>query len=173
MAQKRNRPLEITPLSSPLAPINSPLTQISTGAKIEHPGSLDSPPAFTERIAAIDARQRDQASRGRPAHRIAAAAPGVAPAVPTALKCDGSRRSSQSLPVVSHDPILTTATGRRGKVRSSGPPCLDPMQPSENSAVRSVANGLARSNHPGGISTEGVHRHLLRTLSSDITCQSS
>ena len=47
MAQKRNRPLEITPLSGPLAPINSPLTQISTGAKIEHPGSPDSPPAFT------------------------------------------------------------------------------------------------------------------------------
>ena len=47
MAQTRNRPLEITPLASPLAPINSPLTQISTGAKIEHPGSLDSPPAFT------------------------------------------------------------------------------------------------------------------------------
>jgi hypothetical protein len=47
MAQMRNRPLEITPLSSPLSPINSPLTTISTGAKIEHPGSLDSPPAFT------------------------------------------------------------------------------------------------------------------------------
>jgi hypothetical protein len=47
MAQKRNRPLEITPLSGPLAPINSPLTQISTGAKIEHPGSPDAPPAFT------------------------------------------------------------------------------------------------------------------------------
>ena len=47
MAQKRNRPLEITPLSGPLAPINSPLTEISSGAKIEHPGSLDSPPAFT------------------------------------------------------------------------------------------------------------------------------
>jgi hypothetical protein len=47
MAQKRNRPLEIVPLSSPLAPINSPLTQTSVGAKIEHPGSPDSPPAFT------------------------------------------------------------------------------------------------------------------------------
>ena len=47
MAQKRNRPLEITPLASPLGPINSPLTQLTTGAKIEHPGSLDSPPAFT------------------------------------------------------------------------------------------------------------------------------
>ena len=47
MAQKRNRPLEITPLASPLAPVNSPLTQLTTGAKIEHPGSLDSPPAFT------------------------------------------------------------------------------------------------------------------------------
>jgi hypothetical protein len=47
MAQKRNRPLEITPLASPLGPINSPLTQLTTGAKIEHPGSLDSPPAYT------------------------------------------------------------------------------------------------------------------------------
>ena len=47
MAQKRNRPLEITPLASPLAPINSPLTEITSGARIEHPGSLDSPPAFT------------------------------------------------------------------------------------------------------------------------------
>jgi hypothetical protein len=47
MAQKRTRPLEITPLGSPLAPINSPLTDITTGAKIEHPGSLDSAPAFT------------------------------------------------------------------------------------------------------------------------------
>jgi hypothetical protein len=47
MAQKRNRPLEITPLSAPLSPINAPVTQISTGAKIEHPGSPDSPPAFT------------------------------------------------------------------------------------------------------------------------------
>jgi hypothetical protein len=47
MAQKRNRPLEIAPLASPLAPINSPLTEITSGAKIEHPGSLDAPPAFT------------------------------------------------------------------------------------------------------------------------------
>ena len=47
MAQTRARPLEITPLGSPLAPINSPLTNVTTGAKIEHPGSLDSPPAFT------------------------------------------------------------------------------------------------------------------------------
>jgi hypothetical protein len=47
MAQKRNRPLEIAPLASPLAPINSPLTDITSGAKIEHPGSLDTPPAFT------------------------------------------------------------------------------------------------------------------------------
>jgi hypothetical protein len=47
MAQRRNRPLEIAPLGSPLAPINSPLTDITSGAKIEHPGSLDSPPAFT------------------------------------------------------------------------------------------------------------------------------
>jgi hypothetical protein len=47
MAQKRNRPLEMTPLSAPLSPINIPLTQISTGAKIEHPGSPDSPPAFS------------------------------------------------------------------------------------------------------------------------------
>jgi hypothetical protein len=47
MAQKRTRPLEITPLGSPLAPINSPLTDITTGAKIEHPGSLDTAPAFT------------------------------------------------------------------------------------------------------------------------------
>ncbi len=47
MAQKRTRPLEITPLAPPLPPINSPLTQLTFGAKIEHPGSLDSPPAFT------------------------------------------------------------------------------------------------------------------------------
>jgi hypothetical protein len=47
MAQRRNRPLEIAPLGAPMAPISSPLTQISTGAAIEHPGSPDSPPAFT------------------------------------------------------------------------------------------------------------------------------
>ena len=47
MAQKRNRPLEIAPLASPLAPINSPLTEMTSGARIEHPGSLDAPPAFT------------------------------------------------------------------------------------------------------------------------------
>jgi hypothetical protein len=47
MAQKRNRPLEITPLGAPMAPILSPLTQVSAGARIEHPGSRDSPPAFT------------------------------------------------------------------------------------------------------------------------------
>jgi len=47
MAQRRNRPLEITPLAAPLAQIGSPLTQISAGAPIEHPGSPDSAPAFT------------------------------------------------------------------------------------------------------------------------------
>jgi hypothetical protein len=43
MAQKRNKRLEI----APLAMINSPLTQHSAGAQIEHPGSPDSEPAFT------------------------------------------------------------------------------------------------------------------------------
>ena len=43
MAQKRNKRLEI----APLAMINSPLTQASAGAEIEHPGSPDSAPAFT------------------------------------------------------------------------------------------------------------------------------
>jgi hypothetical protein len=36
----------------------------------------------------------------------------------------------------------------------------------------SIANGLARSKSPGGISTEGVRNVLLRTFNSDITCQS-
>jgi hypothetical protein len=43
MAQKRNKRLEI----APLAMINSPLSQVSAGAQIEHPGSPDSAPAFT------------------------------------------------------------------------------------------------------------------------------
>jgi hypothetical protein len=43
MAQKRTKRLEI----APLAMINSPLTQHSAGAQIEHPGSPDSAPAFT------------------------------------------------------------------------------------------------------------------------------
>jgi hypothetical protein len=43
MAQKRNKRLEI----APLAMINSPLTQVSAVAQIEHPGSPDSAPAFT------------------------------------------------------------------------------------------------------------------------------
>ena len=38
LAQKKNRPLEITPLASSLAPISAPLTQTSLGTTIEHPG---------------------------------------------------------------------------------------------------------------------------------------
>ena len=49
------------------------------------------------------------------------------------------------------------------------------METTEYSEVRSAANGLARSNHPGGISTEGAHSFyfLLCTLSSGIACRSS
>jgi hypothetical protein len=47
MEQKRNRPLEITPLAAPLAPIGSPLAHISAGAAIEPPRVPDSPPALT------------------------------------------------------------------------------------------------------------------------------
>jgi hypothetical protein len=43
MAQKRNKRLEI----APLAMVNSPLSQLSAGAQIEHPGSPDTAPAFT------------------------------------------------------------------------------------------------------------------------------
>jgi hypothetical protein len=47
MAQKRNRPLEITPLASPMAPIGSPLAPISAVTPTEQPTVPDSPPAFT------------------------------------------------------------------------------------------------------------------------------
>jgi hypothetical protein len=47
LAQKKNRPLEITPLSSPLSPIAVPLTQTSIGAAIEHPGSYQLETALT------------------------------------------------------------------------------------------------------------------------------
>jgi len=61
MAQKRNKRLEI----EPLAMINSPLTQVSAGAQIEHPGSPDSAPAFTSeslrRMLASSTRLREVA----------------------------------------------------------------------------------------------------------------
>jgi hypothetical protein len=47
MALKRNRPLEITPLASPLAPIGIPLSQMSSAAGIEPRGFADVPPAST------------------------------------------------------------------------------------------------------------------------------
>jgi hypothetical protein len=49
MAQKKARRLEITPLSSPIAPINSPLSQATTAAAIEYPSSPDTPPAYSSR----------------------------------------------------------------------------------------------------------------------------
>jgi hypothetical protein len=40
LSQKKSRPLEIAPLSTPIVPISSsPLTQTSVGAALEHPGS--------------------------------------------------------------------------------------------------------------------------------------
>jgi len=47
LAQKKNRPLEITPLSSPLSPTAMPLTQTSIGTAIEHPGSYQLHTALT------------------------------------------------------------------------------------------------------------------------------
>ncbi len=47
LAQKKNRPLEITPLAASLAPIASPLTQTSLGTTIEHPGSYQLHTALT------------------------------------------------------------------------------------------------------------------------------
>jgi hypothetical protein len=47
LAQKKNRPLEIAPLSSPLSPIAVPLTQTSIGTAIEHPGSYQLDTALT------------------------------------------------------------------------------------------------------------------------------
>jgi hypothetical protein len=47
LAQKKNRPLEIRPLSSPLSPIAAPLTQMSSGSTIEHPGSYQLHTALT------------------------------------------------------------------------------------------------------------------------------
>jgi hypothetical protein len=47
LAQKKNRPLEIRPLSSPLSPINAPLTQVSVGTAIEQLGSYQLHTALT------------------------------------------------------------------------------------------------------------------------------
>jgi hypothetical protein len=48
LAQKKARPLEITPLSTPMTPISSsPLTQKTVGAAIEHPGSYQLHTALT------------------------------------------------------------------------------------------------------------------------------
>jgi hypothetical protein len=47
LAQRKNRPLEIQPLSSPLSPIHSPLTQVSLGTTVEHPGSYQLHTALT------------------------------------------------------------------------------------------------------------------------------
>jgi hypothetical protein len=49
LAQKKARPLEITPLSTPITPISSPLTQTSVGSAIEHPGAYQLHPALTSR----------------------------------------------------------------------------------------------------------------------------
>ncbi len=49
LAQKKNRPLEIAPLSSPLSPIAMPLTQMSIGTAIEHPGSYQLDTALSSR----------------------------------------------------------------------------------------------------------------------------
>jgi len=46
MAQKKNRPLELTPLDDPLAPLGMPLTHLATSALREQPKSWDLPPAF-------------------------------------------------------------------------------------------------------------------------------
>jgi hypothetical protein len=47
MAQTRSRPLEITPLASPLAPLNTPLTDVSAVAKVEYPHSAEPVPTLT------------------------------------------------------------------------------------------------------------------------------
>jgi len=46
MAQKKNRPLELTPLDTPLAPLGVPLTHLATSTLREQPRSWDVPPAF-------------------------------------------------------------------------------------------------------------------------------
>ncbi len=46
MSQQKNRPLELTPLDSPLAPLGAPLTQLATSALREQPRSWDVPAAF-------------------------------------------------------------------------------------------------------------------------------
>ena len=46
MAQKQNRPLELTPLDAPFAPLGDPLTHLATSALREQPKSWDVPPAF-------------------------------------------------------------------------------------------------------------------------------
>ncbi len=47
MAQKRNRPLEITPLSSPLSLNDSPLTKLSTRQPADKPGFSTAAPSMT------------------------------------------------------------------------------------------------------------------------------
>ena len=124
------------------------------------------------RITAIHARKPDQAARGRSPHRIAPAAPGVAPAGSAAI----NGRLAPDIVVrrvVGQVPILTTSD--RPLHESSIKLCarLGRSPTSENSTSSSIANGLARSKCPGGISTEGVRNVLLRTFNSDITRQSS
>jgi hypothetical protein len=46
MAQKQNRPLELTPLDFPVAPLGAPLTHLATSALREQPRSWDVLPAF-------------------------------------------------------------------------------------------------------------------------------
>jgi len=46
MAQQQNRPLELTPLDAPFAPLGAPLTHLATSALREQPKSWDVLPAF-------------------------------------------------------------------------------------------------------------------------------
>jgi hypothetical protein len=46
MNDTKARPLEITPLSSPLAPLSAPLTQQTAAATVLPPGTSNAPPAF-------------------------------------------------------------------------------------------------------------------------------
>jgi hypothetical protein len=47
MAKKRNRPLEIAPLSTPLSLIDSPLAKLSTRQSAEQPRALAPPAPLT------------------------------------------------------------------------------------------------------------------------------
>jgi hypothetical protein len=68
LAQKKARPLEITPLASPISPIGSPLTQTSAGSASEHPSTDSLPTALTcgelRAMLAVPAKLREIALLG-------------------------------------------------------------------------------------------------------------